>query len=81
MKENLEWIISSDWDASSYAGPPKIICFHVHDDKIEHPCDISPMTELCERSLIAGECRPETIIKCRTCGEQMSEDDKIRFRL
>jgi hypothetical protein len=81
MKGKDQWVVSSNWDVTSGAGPPKVICFHIHDDGTEHPCDISPMTEFCERSLIAGKCRPETVIRCLACGEYMNEEDKITFRL
>ena len=80
MKEKARWIISLVWDASSGAPPPKLVCVHVHGDAAEHPCNISPMTELCERSLVAGECLPGTVIKCLACGTLMAKEDEITFR-
>lgn len=81
MDAKNKWVVSASWDVASYAEPPKLVCLHIHDDETEHACDISPMTELCERSLIAGKCRPGTVIKCLTCKGQMSENDEIIFRL
>ena len=80
METRERWIITCIWDASSYASPPSLACFHVHGDGTEHSCEISPLSGSCEKSLIAGKCQPETVIKCSDCGKRMAAEDKIEFR-
>ncbi len=75
-----KWISTSYWDACSHADEAEVMCFHVHEDRSEHPCDISPLTAVCARTLLSGKCGPGTIVRCQACDMLMLREDEITYR-